>query len=307
MQSLNTKIPVQSVLDILGAEVIQVFGDPSTQLIDNLGSRDHVNLFTLDWIHIARTDKQRLADETRASVIIADPDVIYSAAMQAAKKVLIIHENPKLAIISIGQAFFVRKAKPGIHPTAHIHPGIAVDSSNYVAENVSIGHCTLGKQVTIYPNVVIHDGIIIGDNVVIKAGAVLGGYGFGWEKGANGNWLQFPQIGGLIIHDDVEIGANTCIDRGALSDTIIGRNTKINNLCHIAHNVVIGCNVIITAQVNISGSTVIEDDVWVAPHVTFRGHQRIGRGAVVGMGAVVTKDIPAGETWFGNPARKYAK
>jgi UDP-3-O-[3-hydroxymyristoyl] glucosamine N-acyltransferase len=307
MQSLDTPILVRTVIDVLGPEVMRVFGDPDAQVIDNLKPSNQANTRTLDWIHISRTDKQRLAEETQARVIIVDPDVAYSAAMQAAQKVLIIHGNPKLAILRIGQAFFVHAPKPGIHPTANIHPALALDASNYVGENVSIGDCTLGKQVSIYPNVVIHDGVIIKDNVVIKSGAVLGGSGFGWERDTTGNWIRFPQVGGVIVHEGVEIGANTCVDRGALSDTIIGFNTKINNLCHIAHNVVIGRNVIVAAQVNISGSTVIEDDVWVGPHATFRGHQRIGRCAVVGMGAVVTKDIPAGETWFGNPARKYVK
>ena len=102
----------------------------------------------------------------------------------------------------------------------------------------------------------------------------------------------------------MEVGGNTCIDRGALSDTIIGDHTKINNLCHIAHNNKIGRNVTITGCVNISGSNTIEDDVWIAPNASIKGFVRIGKGAVVGMGAVVTKSIPDNETWIGNPAHK---
>ena len=107
--------------------------------------------------------------------------------------------------------------------------------------------------------------------------------------------------------DYVEVGANTCIDRGALSDTIIGDYTKINNLCHIAHNNIIGKNVSITGCVNVSGGNVIDDDVWIAPNSSLRGYIHLGKGCTLGMGAVATKDIPAGETWVGNPARKLEK
>lgn len=105
----------------------------------------------------------------------------------------------------------------------------------------------------------------------------------------------------------MEVGANTCIDRGALSTTMIGDYTKINNLCHIAHNNVIGKNVVIAAEVNVSGGNIIEDDVWVAPSSSLRGYLKIGEGATVGMGAIAMKNIPANEVWVGNPARKLEK
>ena len=142
---------------------------------------------------------------------------------------------------------------------------------------------------------------------VIKSGAVLGGAGFGYERDSDGNLFRFPQIGQLIIGDYVEVGANTCIDCGALSDTVIGHHTKINNLCHIAHNNKIGNNVIITGCVNISGSNKIEDNVWIAPNASVRGWVHIGNGATIGMGAVVVKDVPANEIWVGNPAHKLEK
>ena len=143
----------------------------------------------------------------------------------------------------------------------------------------------------------------MGKNCNIKNGAVLGGAGFGFEKDADGNRFRFPQIGSLIMGDDVEVGGNTCIDRGALSDTIIGNHTKINNLCHIAHNNIIGENVEITGCVNVSGGNVIEDNVWLAPNSSLVGYIHIGKGATLGMGAVAVKDIPAGEVWVGNPAK----
>jgi len=114
-------------------------------------------------------------------------------------------------------------------------------------------------------------------------------------------------LGNLIIHDNVEIGSNTCIDRGALSDTVVGFNTKIDNLCHIAHNVKIGKNVIIVTHSIICGSVTIGDNVWIAPNVTIREHKIIGQNATIGLGSVVTKNVPAGETRFGNPAKKDGK
>ena len=147
----------------------------------------------------------------------------------------------------------------------------------------------------------------MGKGCVVKAGAILGGAGFGYERDAEGNKFRFPQIGQLIMGDYVEVGSNTCIDRGALADTVIGDYTKINNLCHIAHNNKIGKNVTITGCVNVSGSNVIDDDVWIAPNSSIRGWVHINEGATVGMGAVVVKDIPAHETWVGNPAHKLEK
>jgi UDP-3-O-[3-hydroxymyristoyl] glucosamine N-acyltransferase len=220
------------------------------------------------------------------------------------KKVLIIVDRPKLAIANIGNAFFVKKYDSGIHDSAIIDPEAVIGNHVYIGANATIGKCIIGDYTIIQNGVTIADCVKIGNHVLIKAGAVLGNEGFGFERLEDGSLIKFPQVGGLIIEDNVEIGSNTCIDKGSLSDTIIGKATKINNLCHIAHNVVIGQNVIITAQVNISGSTVIEDNVWIAPNSTLRGHQHIGKGSVIGAGAVVTKDIPAFETWIGNPAKK---
>ena len=132
----------------------------------------------------------------------------------------------------------------------------------------------------------------------------LGGSGFGFERDEKGNKFRFPQIGSVRIGDDVEIGSQTCIDRGALSDTVIGDHTKINNLCHIAHNNKIGQNVTITGCVNLSGGNIIEDDVWIAPNASLVGYVHLGEKATIGMGAVVVKDVPAREVWVGNPAKK---
>ena len=303
----NDMISVKEIIDFLGSDVIQVFGNIENVYVKHLKPIELVDEETLDWVNSIKENKQIIAENSKARVILADEEVQYTSTIQSQNKTLLIVLNPKLCIVKVGHQFFVEKLNPGIHPTAYIHPLAKTGENLYIGANSSIGECTIGNNAIIYPNVVINDKVIIGNYVTIKSGAILGFDGFGYERDESNNLIKFPQLGKLIIQDHVEIGSNTCIDKGSLSDTIIGFNTKINNLCHIAHNVIIGKNVIITAQVNISGSTTIEDDVWVAPNASLRGHQKIGRGAMIGMGAVVTKDVPSGETWLGNPARKLEK
>ena len=300
-------ISVKEIIDFLGSDVIQVFGNIHNVYVKHLKPIESVDEYTLDWINSTIVNKQLVAENSKARIILVDQEIQYTRTIQSQNKSLIVVTNPKICLIKVGHQFFVDKLNPGIHSTSYIHPNAKTGETLYVGANSSIGECTIGNNVTIYPNVVINDKVIIGNHVTIKSGAILGFDGFGYERDESDNLVKFPQLGKLIIQDHVEIGSNTCIDKGSLSDTIIGFNTKINNLCHIAHNVVIGKNVVVTAQVNISGSTTIEDDVWIAPNASLRGHQRIGQGATIGMGAVVTKNVPSGETWIGNPARKLKK
>ena len=296
------KINVSKIISFLGDKVIGVEGEINDTYIDNLAEVERVTETTLDWINPSKQNKQAIAERTKAHVLLVDETILPIAG-----KVLIRVNNPKVALAEIGNHFFVEQPKAGIHPTA------IIASDARIGKNVSIGaYCVIGKAVigddcVLDSNVRVYDDTVMGKGCVIKAGAVLGGAGFGYEKDADGNKFRFPQIGQLIMGDYVEVGANTCIDRGALADTIIGDYTKINNLCHIAHNNKIGRNVTITGCVNVSGSNVIDDDVWIAPNTSIRGWVHIGKGATAGMGAVVVKDIPEGETWVGNPAHKLEK
>ena len=296
------KILLSEIISFLGDRVIRVEGCNPNIYIDNLADVERVNETTLDWINPSKGNKQEIAKASKARVLLVDESV-----QPIEGKVLIHVGNPKVALADIGNHFFVKKVTPGIHPTAMIGPEANIGKDVYIGPYSVIGNATIGDNCVIDSNVRIHDCVTIGKNCKIKAGAVLGGEGFGFEKDASGNGFRFPQIGSLIIGDNVEIGANTCIDRGALADTIIGDYSKINNLCHIAHNNVIGMNVEIAGCVNISGSCIIDDDVWISPNVSLRGWQHIHKGVVIGTGAVVTKDIPEGETWVGNPARKLEK
>ena len=304
---MDNNINLIDIIRFLESDLIVVHGDPDSVIIRYLRDPEHVDEYTLDWINPLKPDKQKIAETSKAKVIIADKEVVFSETLKNQGKVLLVVDNPKLAIAKIGNEFFVEKPTPGIHPSAVIHPDAKIGENVFIGANTVIENCTIGDDTIIDANVHIYSPVIIGKHCVVKSGAVLGGMGFGFEKDENGNLFRFPQIGNLFIGDYVEIGANTCIDRGALSDTVIGDYCKINNLCHIAHNNKIGKNVVITAQVNISGSSVIENEVWIAPNASIRGWLTIGEGATIGMGAVVTKDVPAGETWVGNPARKLEK
>ena len=293
---------IKDIVNFLGEKVLSVEGEYEGVFIDNLADVSHVNETTLDWINPTKEKKQKIAENSKAQVLLVDKSI-----MPIAGKVLIRVNNPKVALAEIGNHFFVEQPQVGIHPTAIIDPDAKIGNNVAIGAYCVIGKVIIGDDCVLDSNVRVYDDTVMGKGCIIKAGAVLGGAGFGFEIDDNGNKFRFPQIGGLIIGNQVEIGANTCVDRGALSNTEIGDYTKINNLCHIAHNNKIGKNVIITGCVNISGSNVIEDNVWIAPNASIRGYVHLGKGCVVGMGAVATKDIPAGETWVGNPAKKMEK
>ena len=301
------KIHISDIIAFLGDELLAVHGTVSDTFIDNLADVEHTNEHTLDWIIPTKPNKTALAEQSNANVILVDSEVDYTQGMIDGGKILLVVRSPKRALAEIGNYFFVKKTVPHIHPTAIIDDEAQIGSDVCIGPYCVIGKANIGDGCVIDSNVRIYDDVTLGRHCHIKAGAVLGGEGFGFEKDENGNKFRFPQLGSLIIGNYVEIGSNTCIDRGALSETIIGDYTKINNLCHIAHNNKIGKNVAITGCVNISGSNVIEDNVWIAPNASIRGFIHLGEGCTVGMGAVVTKDIPAHETWIGNPARKLEK
>lgn len=298
------RIELSDILAFLGDDVIRVDGNQQSVYIDNLADLANVNETTLDWVLPSKSNKQQIAENTKARVVLVDPEVVYNDIMLQANKTLIVVYGPKFALAKIGNHFFIERPEPGIHPTAIVHPEAVIGKNVTIGPYTVIGKATIGDGSIIDSNVRIYDGVQLGKCCDIKAGAILGGAGFGYEKDEYGNKFRFPQIGGLIMGNHVEVGGNTCIDRGALSDTIIGDYTKINNLCHIAHNNKIGNNVTITGCVNVSGSNIIEDNVWIAPNASVRGFLHLGEGCTLGMGAVATKNIPAGETWVGNPARK---
>jgi UDP-3-O-[3-hydroxymyristoyl] glucosamine N-acyltransferase len=160
----------------------------------------------------------------------------------------------------------------------------------------------VGRDCVLHPNVALYDGVTLGDRVVLHAGVVVGADGFGYVRDAAGVYHKFPQVGAVVIEDDVEIGANSCVDRGALGATRVGRGTKIDNLVQIGHNVEIGERVVIAAQTGVSGSTVIESDAVIGGQVGFGDHARVQSGAIIGSQAgVLPGKIVRPGVWWGTP------
>jgi UDP-3-O-[3-hydroxymyristoyl] glucosamine N-acyltransferase len=300
-------IAVTELIESIKPEVIQVFGNPEGRFIKHLQPVESVDEDTLDWITRLKTNKQFVAEQSRAKVILCDETVAYTEGIVAQDKVLIQVYNPKLALALIADAYFEKKPQQGIHPTASVHPEAEIPSTVSIGANCAIGRCVIGEWTSILPNVTIYDGVSIGRRSVIQAGAVIGTDGLGCERRDDGTLVKFPHLGGVEIGDDVEIGANGMIARGSLSNTIIGNGCKINGNCVIAHNCILGKNVWISVSTTIAGSTKIGENATIFSQVVIREQRTIGNGATIGMGSVVTKDIPAGETWFGSPARKIEK
>ncbi len=196
----------------------------------------------------------------------------------------------------------------GVHVTAIIGKGVEIGEGSYVGPGVILGDgVRIGRGCNLVGNVTVYPGVVLGEGVVVQAGAVLGSTGFGYARNSEtGEYVLFPQQGELVVEDDVEIGANTTIDRGALGETRIGRGTKIDNLVHIGHNCVIGKHVVIAAQTGISGSSVVEDGAVLGGQVGIGDHALVGEGVILGGGAGVLsgkKMRGKGEVFWGRPAR----
>ncbi len=255
------------------------------------------------------------AEASQASAILV------SGEFASAKKVLIRVPNARVAVARLLPLFFPpEQHAPGVHatatvaasaqvdPTAHIGPGCVVGARAKIGARAAlmggnhIGHdCQIGEDGCLFPNVVIYAQCKIGNRVSIHAGTVIGsdGYGYVFDEGRHRKMLQ---VGNVVIHDDVEIGANAAIDRGALGATVIGQGTKIDNLVHIAHNVVIGKHCLVMGQVGFAGSTQLGDYCVIASQSGIAGHLKLGNQATVGAKSGVMRDIPDKGTVLGIPA-----
>ena len=255
------------------------------------------------------------AEQGGASAILA------GANAKSSTKTLLRVKNPRVAFAKVLPLFFPEPPLvPGIHGTAVVAKSAHIDSTAYIGphcvigERVKIGARTallggnhigddsqIGDDVRLFQNVVIYPRSQMGNRVRIHAGTVIGsdGYGYVFDAGQHHKVLQ---IGNVIIHDDVEIGANTCIDRGALGSTVIGRGTKIDNLVQVAHNVVVGEGCLLVGQSGIAGSTKLGNFAVVAAQAGIAGHLQIGNQVVIAGKSGVMHDIPDGQKWIGAPA-----
>jgi UDP-3-O-[3-hydroxymyristoyl] glucosamine N-acyltransferase len=235
---------------------------------------------------------------------------------------LIIVREPQAAFQTILPLFRRVQSRPprGISPSAWISPTAQIGLDCYIGPGAYVGDetiigegcdlypgvcvgpaCQIGNNVTLYPNVVLYHDVRIDDRTIIHAGAVLGADGFGYRF-EGGRFHKIPQLGSVHIHEDVEIGACTTVDRGAIGPTIVGAGTKIDNLVMIAHNCELGQHNVFASQVGLAGSCSTGDYVRLAGQVGIKDHVRLNSGCSIGAKGGVHKDIPAGETWIGAPA-----
>jgi len=307
------KMTVQELAEIVGGRVV---GDPTTR-IERIA-----NLIDADQNEIAYVEDQKLIDaavESKAACLIVKDGL----AEKFPERTVIEVRNPKLAFSLIGAALYpARRREPAIDSSAVIAESADIALTAYVGPNVCVGEHTrigpytrleagvvlganvsVGDDCVLHPNVVLYDNVSIGNRVILHAGVCLGADGFGYVRHELG-YQKFPQIGTVVIEDDVEIGAYTCVDRAALGRTRIGRGTKLDNMVHVGHNCDIGERVVIAAQTGISGSVVIEDDAVIGGQVGFGDHTRVLSGAVIGSKAgILPGKIVRPGVWWGIPVQ----
>ena len=268
-----------------------------------------------DLVFLAQRKFRDQLERTKASAAIIPVDETFNRIP------VIKSENPQLTFIKALEYFFQPyRPEPGIHPLASVSPTakvgkkVSVGAFAFIGDEVEIGNRTvifpsvtiyprtqLGRGCTFHSHVSIRENTIIGNRVIIHNGAVIGSDGFGYIKGKRKTHLKIPQKGVVVIEDDVEVGANTTIDRASLGKTIIRNGTKIDNLVHIAHNVVVGSDVILAAQTGIAGSSKIGKQVIAGGQVGIADHVEIGESAIIAAKCGVTKNLRANSMVAGYP------
>jgi UDP-3-O-[3-hydroxymyristoyl] glucosamine N-acyltransferase len=296
----------------LGAEVV---GDGNLE-VRGVRPLDTAKAEHLSFLHNPKYVKEALSSQAGA-ILVADPELLPG-------RDLIVCPEPYLALARALEVFYpVARPEPGVHHSAVVTDGVSVGEGASIgplasiAEGATVGDrtvvgagCVLGRGVEIgadcilHPRVVVEDKCRIGDRCIVHSGTVIGSDGFGFAT-VDGTHHKVPQVGIVVLEDDVELGSNVCVDRAALGETRIGRGTKVDNLVQIAHNVEIGEHCLLVAQVGISGSTQIGHHTVFAGQSGCSGHLKIGSGVVLVARAAAYKDVPDGATMAGAPARPH--
>ena len=307
-------ITIRELAELCDANIL---GNNPQQTIDSAANLDEAGARQLTFIGSPKYAGKLKA--TSASAVLVPKGTARDGV--SADTCLLVVDDPEMAFIACLLLLYPHKAsaatlsvKAHIDAQATLGPGTCVEAFASIGARSTLGsHCwvmagcrvgdgvTLGNNCVLYPNVVLYDNVRLGDNVILHAGTVIGSDGFGYKL-RNGKHVKFPQVGTVVIESNVEIGANTCIDRAALGETRVGEGTKIDNQVHIAHNVHIGEHSLLCGQVGIGGSTVIKDYVTLAAQSGVADHVTIGSQAVVFAQSGVTKDIADKDQVMGFPA-----
>ena len=308
-------LTAQAVADLVGGRLL---GDGGV-LVRRVGPLDRSGPDTLSF---AVSGRYAAELRTTGAGLVLVPEALAAAPAGAAARIVV--DDPYRALVRvIAELAPPVPTHPGVDPTARIGPGcrlgaevsigpfvllgrnVRVGARCRLAEGVSLGDgVVVGDDTVMGPRVVCYAGCRIGSRVVLKAGAVIGGDGFGYLPGPEGHG-RIPHVGGCILEDEVEIGSNSCVDRGSVDDTVVGRGTKIDNLVQVGHNVRIGERCLLMAGVGVAGSTRVGDGAILAGHVGVTDHLSIGAGARVAAKSAVFGDVPAGVAISGHPARPH--
>jgi UDP-3-O-[3-hydroxymyristoyl] glucosamine N-acyltransferase len=307
-------LTVKQIAELVSGKVI---GDENT-LIHSLAKIDEASPGDLSFIYLPAYEK--FQQTTKASALLVKPEL-----HKTRNDITYIEvESPEKAFFKILREFFIPEFPlSGIDNTAYVHPeaklgrnvslgkNVVISKGCIIGDNTKIFHNTVlyedvevGSECLIFSNISIREKCKIGNRVIIHSGTVIGSDGFGFNPDEKGVYQKIPQIGNVVIEDDVELGANVAIDRAALGSTIIKRGTKIDNLVQIAHNVVIGEDTVISSQTGISGSTKIGNHVIIAGQVGIVGHIEIGDNVVLMAQSGISKSIKKPGYYFGYPAKE---
>jgi len=311
----NLKIKLSEISEIVGGKLV---GD-SNVIISSLAKIDEADEGDLTFLYLSSYEK--FFDSTHASAIFVKPefkktrsDISYIEVKEPEKafaSILLKFFSPKFELVGIDKTAFIDPTS-SLGKNVALGKNVVIGANCKIGDNVKIFHNTVllenvevGEASLIFQNVSIREDCKIGKRVIIHPGTVIGADGFGYQKDEKGVYHKVPQIGNVIVEDDVEIGANSTIDRAALGSSIIGKGSKIDNLVQIAHNVSLGINTIMSAQSGISGSVKVGNNSIIAGQVGISGHLEIGDNVILIAQSGVSKSITKPGIYFGSPAKDF--
>jgi UDP-3-O-[3-hydroxymyristoyl] glucosamine N-acyltransferase len=308
-------LTAQAVADQVGGRLL----GNGTRTVSRIGPLDRADATTISFL--VSTKYLAYFRSSQAGIVLVAPEFEAEPEGPATR---IVVQDPYRALLSLLPRFVSpRPTESGVHPTAVLGPGVQLGADVSIGPHVVLGRdvsvgarsrldagvaigdgVRVGEDCVLGANVVCYEGTRLGHRVILKAGAVIGGQGFGYLPSPQGH-QKIPHVGACILEDDVEIGSNTCVDRGSIDDTVIGRGTKIDNLVHVAHNCRIGARCLLMACAGIAGSTRLGDDVIIAGAGGVSDHCTLGNRVRVGASSTVIGDVPDGATVSGYPARPH--